>query len=385
MPGWEWLTKPDTRYTPGFVLRVLLKALGLFIVANVAFAVLQPAAFLASISVYNGLVGGRPRLPYGENPEQSYNFSLVQLDMMFASHQVSRPKPSDEYRVLLIGDSSTWGILLKPEETLAGILGAANHTVPDGRQARFYNLGHPVMSLTKDLLLLDYAMRYQPDAIVWLFTAQSFPRSQPLSVPLVQHNPEHTRRLINDYALLLNPNDARFTDLTFWDKTLVGQRRGVANWLRLQLYGFAWSATGIDQDYPETYQPRSEDFDDDISWQGFMPDNAFLPEDLAFDVLAAGLSRAGDIPVLLVNEPMFISSGRNSDLRYNFFYPRWAYDQYRAMLHQAAEENGWALLDVWDAVAPGEFPDSPVDLTPAGSAQLSQLVMTRLRSQPFFN
>jgi hypothetical protein len=49
-------------------------------------------------------------------------------------------------------------------------------------------------------------------------------------------------------------------------------------------------------------------------------------------VLAATLERAGDVPVLLINEPMFISSGQNSDLRYNSFYPRWAYDQYRAML-----------------------------------------------------
>ena len=32
-----------------------------------------------------------------------------------------RPKADDEFRVLLVGDSGNWGILLKPEETLAGI------------------------------------------------------------------------------------------------------------------------------------------------------------------------------------------------------------------------------------------------------------------------
>ena len=59
--------------------------------------------------------------------------------------------------------------------------------------------------------------------------------------------------------------------------------------------------------------------------------------------------------MILVNEPMFISRGKNSDIRYNFFYPRWAYDQYRELLAEAAEKNGWRYLDVWDSIAPEEF------------------------------
>src|SRR5690606_5931932 len=128
-------------------------------------------------------------------------------------------------------------------------------------------------------------------------------------------------------------------------------------------YGFAWNVTGIDQYYPESYQPRSADFDTDVRWQGFTPETPFARADLAFDVLAAGIVHARDLPVLLVNEPMFISSGQNSDLRYNFFYPRWAYDRYRAMLHEMAAENDWPLLDLWDAIGPDAFTDSPVHLT----------------------
>lgn len=380
MAGWDWLTKPRAPYTPGFVLRVLLKALLLFIGVNLLFAVLEPLPLLGRISVYNGLVQGRPRLPYGENPAQSYNLSLVDLDMMFASHEVARPKPADEYRVLLIGDSSTWGILLRPEETLAGVLNAAGLSAPDGRGMRFYNLGHPVMSLTKDLLILDYALRYEPDALVWVFTAQSFPGAQQLSVPLAQQNPQAVRRLIAEYELALDPQDARLADLTFADRSLVGRRREIANWLRLQLYGFAWNATGIDQYYPESYQPRSADFDTDVRWQGFTPEKPFTRADLAFDVLAAGIAHARDLPVLLVNEPMFISGGQNSDLRYNFFYPRWAYDRYRAMLRETAAENGWPLLDLWDAIAPDAFTDSPVHLTPEGSAQMARLIAEYLAS-----
>jgi hypothetical protein len=378
MAAWHWLTKPQMAYTHAFALRVVVKAAILFVLVNLAFVVVDPLPALGHISVYNVLVPGRARLPYGENSEQSYNLSLNSLDAMFASHEVARPKASDEYRVFLMGDSATWGMLLRPEETLAGALNATNYVASGGRRMRFYNLGHPVMSLAKDVLLLDYAMRYEPDAIVWLVTAQSFPREQQFDdVPLVQRNADAMRRLIAEYNLGLDPQDARLISLSLPERTLVGRRRDLADWLRLQVYGFAWAATGIDQYYPP-YEPRSEDFDEDISWQGISQPRALTEDDLTFDVLAAGITRAGDVPVLLVNEPMFISDGRNSDLRYNFFYPRWAYDSYRQLLTEMADEQGWELLDLWDAISPDEFTDSPVHLTPRGTQQLSEMVAPRL-------
>jgi hypothetical protein len=94
-------------------------------------------------------------------------------------------------------------------------------------------------------------------------------------------------------------------------------------------------------------------------------------QELAYDALAAGVDMAGDVPLLIVNEPMFISSGRNSDLRYNSFYPRWAYDQYRKLLQETAAANNWRYLDLWDSIPPGEFSDTPVHLTPVGSRQMS--------------
>lgn len=88
-------------------------------------------------------------------------------------------------------------------------------------------------------------------------------------------------------------------------------------------------------------------------------------------MLAAGVERVGDTPITIVNEPTFISGGVNSDLRYSAFYPRWAYDQYRDLLAGQAADHGWRYADWWDRVAPDEFTDSPVHLTPAGSRQLS--------------
>jgi hypothetical protein len=301
---------------------------------------------------------------------------------MLASHVIARPKAADEYRVLLIGDSSAWGWLLKPSDTLAAQLNALGLKRADGRRVVVYNLGYPIMSLTKDLLLLDEAMQDAPDAVLWPVSLASFPRDKQLYPPLVQDNAPRVRRLAQTYGLNMNPDDPRFAASSFLDRTLVGQRRALADWLRLQLYGFAWGATSIDQDIPAAYKPRATDLKKDESWESFAGPVDFTPNDLAFDVLAAGVKRAGNIPVLLVNEPMFISKGQNSDLRYNAFYPRWAYDQYRTLLQAQVDANGWHYLDLWDAVPPAEFTDSPVHMTPAGTRLLAERLSGELAAQP---
>lgn len=371
MAGWRWLTTPKQHDTYGFIGRVLLKAGVLFVILNVAAALLPLVPMLERVTVYNWLVPGRQRLPYGEDSAAAYNLSLNALDAMFASHTLASAPEADTFRVLLIGDSSVWGILLHPDETLAGSLNARQLVLADGRTVRAYNLGYPIMSLTKDLLILDRAMQHDPDLIIWLVTLESFALDHQLAPPLVGHNAAAVRRLIDRYALPIDPDDTRLRSPDIFERTLVGQRRPLADWLRLQLYGFTWAATGIDQAYPDQFTPRRSDFEPDVTWHNFDTPQTLTRADLAFDVLAAGVERAGDTPVLLVNEPMFISSGQNSDLRYNFFYPRWVYDDYRRLLAEVAAAEGWGWLDLWDAVPPDEFTDSPVHLTPDGSRQLA--------------
>ncbi len=363
-----------------FTMRVLVKALLLFVGLNLAYALLDPLPVLARLSIYGSLVPGRQRLPFGEVPEQAYNLSLYSLEAMFASHIVTTPKAADEYRVILIGDSSVWGFLLTPEQTLAGQINAADYELPDGRSVRAYNLGYPTITLTKDLLILSRAVQFEPDLIVWLTTLESFPYHKQLSSPIVQNNPAPVRALITYYGLNLDSADSAFRVPTFWDRTIIGQRRALADVFRLNLYGVMWAATGVDQVYPETYTPRQEDFEVDDSFYDFRPplsENA-----LAFDVLAAGVSLAGDVPVLVVNEPIFVSSGKNSDIRYNFFYPRWAYDDYRRLLADQAAQRGWWYLDLWDAVPPTEYTNSAIHLTPAGTAQLANRIVSAILNRP---
>jgi hypothetical protein len=380
MPKWNWLEKPENNPSWSFIFRVIAKAVILFVVLNVLFALIVPMDALGRVSLYNNVLPGRERLPYGDSPSLSYNVSLFNIPAMFASHEVSGGKVDDEFRVFLIGDSATWGWLLENGDTLAGIINAQNPTTDDGGRIVVYNLAYPSMTLTKDLLLLDYAMRYQPDLIIWPMTLKSFPHTTQFADSSVQdktlvlNNTERVRDLIETYNLDLDPNDGRFVEADFMDNTIVGQRRNLADLLRLQFYGFSWASTEIDQ-YMKGYELRQSDFDEDTIYMGFSKDEPFTEDDLAFDVLAAGIEIAGDVPVLIINEPIFITDGMNHELHYNSFYPCWAYDLYSDMLTEQAENNNWIFLDLGDALPPDVFTDTPVHFTPDGAGQYTELVL----------
>lgn len=369
---WTWLIKPQIPYTWGFIFRVILKACVLFGLINILFIVLQPMDAIGRLSIYNLLVRGRERLPYGANPSEAYTLTMNSLPAMFATHEINRPKAHDEFRVVLVGDSATWGFLLASDETLARQVTDMHYQLPDGRRVVAYNIGHPVLSVTKDLLLLDEAMAYQPDMVVWLVTLQSFAKDRQLGAPIVQNNPSRVRHLITHYGLAINPDDPQLQSVTLWDMTLIGQRRALADWLRIQLYGVMWQTTGIDHRAP--YTPRTNDFDADLTWEHYTVPIPFEAQDLAFDVIHAGHVRVGDMPLIVVNEPIFIATGRNSDLRYNSFYPRWAYDSYRNLLAELAQTHEWQYCDLWDVMPADSFTDSPLHMTAEATQALSQIL-----------
>ena len=358
---------------PGIRLSsLLLKTTILFALFNFAFLFLSDVS-LAKFSLYNSLFPGRERLPYGDVRE-SYSLSPFDVHVMFASHVISgKEKALSEYRVLLIGDSSVWGTLLRPEETLAGQLNA-NSILACGKTVHAYNLGYPTLSLLKELMILDHALQYQPDMIIWLTTLESFPNERQLTSPIVANNAARVRQLITQYQLPIDGDDPEIVKPSKWDQTFIGRRRAFADFLHLQIYGALWAATGIDQAYPEDYVPAQIDLEPSDEFHDLnAKDRAALQDTLAFKVLEAGMS-AADVPTLLVNEPILISNGQNSDIRYNFFYPRWAYDEYRQLLAKRSAVHGWNYLDLWNLAPMEEFTNSGVHLTPKGEAMLTDKV-----------
>jgi hypothetical protein len=206
-------------------------------------------------------------------------------------------------------------------------------------------------------------------------TLKAFPVDRQLTLPFVTHNAARVDDLVAHYNLPLDSTAPNLVRPGFWDQTVVGQRRPLADWARLQLYGVLWAATGIDQMYPADYPRVRTDFEADASFEGKLPQPPVLNESsMAFPVLEAGLRAAGGTPVILVNEPILISGGKNSDIRYNSYYPHWAYDQYRQMLAGKAAEGGWNTLDLWNLVPASEFTNTPFHMTPKGESLLAAQV-----------
>lgn len=351
------------------IRRILLKAILLLIILNLLFGVVDGRSLLGLFSLYNRLFPGRSRLPYGDDPETSYNITLTDLDAMFAAHEIESVA-DNEFRIFLIGDSSIWGFLQPTDETVSASLNTLQLHTSDGTPVRVYNLAYPTMSWLKDLLILDYAMRYEPDLIVWFVTLESGMISRQMDAPLVQYNADEAVALIERYHLAQDMDDPRLIFPTFWDRTIIGARKPLADLLRHQFYGVLWSATGIDQTLPESYTARMEDLPADPSFQGLL-EAEWDDGVVAMDVLHAGLSRAGDVPIILVNEPVFRSSGENSDIRYNFYYPRWAYDRYRTLLTSTCEEEDWRCVDFWDLLPGNLYTDSAIHYNPEGSQRVA--------------
>ncbi|MBN2557055.1 MAG: SGNH/GDSL hydrolase family protein [Anaerolineales bacterium] len=351
------------------IRNVLIKALALFAALNLLFAFVEVVPLLGRLSLYNSVFPGRLRFPYGDDPSESYNLTLTQIDAMFAAHAIQTAE-DDEYRIFLIGDSSIWGFLQPAGETLAGQINRLELHTEDGRPVRAYNFGYPTMAWLKDLLLLNRAMTFEPDLLLWFVTLESGTDSKQLDAPLVQYNAGEVQALIERFSLDQDPADPRLIEETFWDRTIIGQRRVLADLLRHQMLGVLWAATSLDHVVPEVFAERMEDLDPEIAFQTIEPqdwDDGFF----AFDVLEAGFEAAGAVPMVLINEPMFISAGENSDIRYNFYYPRWVYDRYREQLGEICEQQDWLCVDLWDLL-PGElYTDSAIHYTPEGAQRIA--------------
>jgi hypothetical protein len=93
-----------------------------------------------------------------------------------------------------------------------------------------------------------------------------------------------------------------------------------------------------------------------------------------FDILRVGVEISGDAPLIVINEPIFIVSGNNSDVRYNHVYPRWAYDAYRQSLAAWMDSMGYPYFDFWNSLPAAEFSNDLAHRDPKGEQDLAALL-----------
>ncbi|HEX2993856.1 MAG TPA: hypothetical protein VHP14_03475 [Anaerolineales bacterium] len=359
-------------------LRVLVKAILLFAALNVAFALVDPP--LGKITLYNSVIPGRLRFPYEDKAAfyaVGYSVPINEdYDAMFGAHVISRKKAPDEFRLILLGDSATWGFGLDADEMLSEQINRLDLRTCDGRVVRAYNLAYPFSYLTRDLLLLDKSMDYQPDMVLWLITLSTLEPKVAETNFIAPHWQQYGE-LVDTYDLELTHFSKSIQEPAFWDRTIIGQRNRIKNLTLLQVFGFPWGGTGIDNHESLRPEPKlpSRDVEDSLDYEGKSPDDAAdLFNSLLMNVVSTAYDIAGDVPVILVNEPIFVADGENHLVRYNGFYPRWVYDEYREFLGRWAQEHNHLLLDYWDTIPPEDFSDAYFHRRASGEERFAELL-----------
>jgi hypothetical protein len=363
--------------------RVLVKAIFLFVVFNVVFGLLNPP--VGKITLYNYVVPGRLRFPYEQEPAYyfiGFNAPVYEdFDAMFGAHILSTPKTADEFRVFLLGDSATWGIAVQASDMLSEQINRLDIQTCDGRKVRAYNLAYPFSSLTRDLLILDKAMDYEPDMVLWLITLSTLERKTVETQFVVPHWQRYLR-LANIYELKSSHFSQPIQEPSLWEKTIIGQRKRLKNILLTQALGILWAATGIDNHeglQPEGPPPNA-DVDNSLDYGGQLPgESSSTFESLMLEVLSAGIDLAGKVPVIVVNEPIFVANGANHLRRYNEFYPRWVYDDYRQFMSEWMKLREYQWLDYWNVLPPEDFADQHFHRRISGEKRFAELLAPEIQ------
>lgn len=355
------------------LIRVLLKASILTLLLGGALSVWAVYGRPGKLSLYNVLWKGRERFPYGDNPEVEYSFNVEDLDAMFASHELSnvRDKAENEFRVFVLGDSSVWGWFLDPAETIAGQLDGRT-LVLDGQERviHAYNLAYIGTNLYRDLMVVLDSLPYDPDFVVFSTTLASFPIIKMDQVIQVGDHGQRINRIADGFQL------NQYARITPW--TFSSIKRKINHLVRFQLYGFLWSATGIDQKYSDSFSAPTNDLDEDESFRGY---TGAMPVELqAWDVLDAIVKLVGKRRILFVNEPIFIATGENHDLRYNDIYPRETYDAWRATFLDYCMNTEVTCIDAWNSLENERFTDTEVHYDALGAQQISQMILNGIQS-----
>lgn len=357
-------------------LRALIKALILMLITNAALIALRidPISALVKVNTWDVTGRSRARLAY---PSDFANGQLP-LDALLATHAVSQPKAANEYRVILLGESGIAGWGVDDPDTLAAQLTDLSIDL-DGKRVIAYNLAYPQPSAARDLLILDAALSYDPDLVIWFMTPAALndaPDIAGANRVFFNLNRERLLTIIDTYPDLLSDWHAAHAADLIDEPPAIQRFIAIHNqdllpvWLNSLVYPF---------EQPDlAYTDRrmgSEDVPAEARYT--LEDDGFEPmPNPTWQFLLAGCQHAAasNTDLLLINEPMLIGSGGSADVNYNANYSRDLYDRYRDALPAYAADHGIRYADLWDIVPPARFTDTPLHMDAQGHGILSAAV-----------
>ena len=237
---------------------------GICLLLLIEFLVVAAPMPLGTASVFALLGIKRERLPLSTISPFDDALDVGNLDAMLASHVVSNAKESDELRVVVLGDSTFWGLQLNADEVLPGQLNRLALTC-GSKRLRFYNLSFPRSSASKDILILDHVLSLKPDAVIWPVTWYTLMPKTRVDHWIITQNPSDYLRLGRRFDFL--PRDYVQPNLA---QRLFDRNRSLFRVLRFQMYALVQLATRQDQ-VPGPPQVPAHDLSVDETFEGSSP------------------------------------------------------------------------------------------------------------------
>jgi hypothetical protein len=341
-------------------LRLALKVLAILIVVNVLYIAVRPYDAVVPYSIIGRVVPLRKRIILPAREEQA---QLGPVEMLLNAHEISQPKAPDEFRVVVLGDSGINGWGLGDDQTINAYLTTMGVDL-QGRKVRAYNLAYVGFNATRDLLIADAALAYQPDLILWFVTLNTFIETEPDR--LIAFNQVRMTRLTTQFQLSdLNAQRFGHYENSWWQQSLFSQRADIFQWINFQSYALRQSQfSGMDSNLIRDHLSDQYLIAPDAPTSLPMPNQNWLP--------LTALSQLSSTPVFIVNEPIYIAA--DSANTYNSFYGKTLYDQYRQAFTSFCNENHLWCLDLWNSLSPSDFTDSPVHHSAHGNQTLASQV-----------
>ena len=370
--------------TRGYYFRVVGKAVALFIFFDVLQAATHLDRRLESLSMYRHMVPPMARLDI----MRDYPTPVMwRLEPLLDAHAIGRPKPPDEFRIAVLGDSGSFDLFSPARDAIPGQMTRLGAAI-GGRKLHAYNLSYQTPNPLKDLVVLEHALRRSPDAVVWFVTlydlaADAPPPFRPDVHLVLRVNRDDVRTLAARFSISTWETRELFGKPDrWWRRSILFQGDRYRDWALLVARGALDAVTPGDPS--DTWRARrpwigSAALPEQPLFRDLGPNDPPMPN-ARWKTLEAGKALADErrVPLLLVNDPIFRASGPRSDREYNSYYGRAIYDRYRAVLARYCAERGIALLDLWDFLAPREFGDTPQHYLPGANARIARAVTDRL-------
>jgi len=116
-------------------------------------------------------------------PGTTYGAPIYENEDGLRDRTFIKPKPEGVYRILVLGDSFTWGVGLTVEETIPKLLETALNARGDGRVVEVVNAAIPGYNTVEEFnQLRGLGMTYEPDFVLLIFNMNDIEYKPELAV-----------------------------------------------------------------------------------------------------------------------------------------------------------------------------------------------------------